>query len=693
MQARPRVAPPNNGSSDAAVRDPAATIPDTGILDGLNDRQRAAVTHPSPTLVVHAGAGSGKTRVLTRRIAHQAQTGRVDPRHVLALTFTRKAAGELAARLRSLGLRDSVAAGTFHAVAYAQLRGRWADRGIEPPTLLDRKVGFIARVIGSVTKASPVELASEIEWAKARMVLPAQYSATADAEGRRPPIDAGQMADVFARYENEKQRRRLVDFDDLLRLCAKNLSDDREFAAALHWRFRHVFVDEFQDVNPQQFALLRAWVGDRDNVCIVGDPNQAIYGWNGADARFLTDFGDYFPEAKTVVLDQNYRSTPQILRAADSILAEAGERSALRPNRPDGNEVHVGSYPTDRAEAAGVARAVRDMHRPGSSWGSQAILLRTKAQAALLEDALRKVGIPFRVRGAQPLCDDPDVKRATNDLGRSPLPFDAAIADFEAELQNDTTGVEQSELSDRQATLQTLVRMARDYLALDHRPSALGFVAWLRDTTGGAESDPTGDAVDISTFHAAKGLEWPTVHLVGLEDGLVPIGHAKTPEAKAEERRLIYVAMTRAEQDLRCTWAEERTFGSRTINRRRSPYLAVLDGDQPPGDKATATSQNGIGAARASLRSVPSKGRRGTEATLDEAGQQTFAILKDWRSREAQKAGVPAFVVFHDKTLVAIAAAHPETTEDLLQISGIGPVKAQRYGSALLAAVGAVPTN
>ena len=644
------------------------------------------MTHPAPTLVIEAGAGSGKTRVLTRRIAHQAHNGQIDPRHVLALTFTRKAAGELANRLRSLGLRDSVAAGTFHAAAYAQLRGRWADRGIDPPTLLDRKVGFIARLVGSGSKASPIELASEIEWAKARMVLPSQYPAAVNAEGRRTPVDASEMADIFKRYESEKQRRRLVDFDDLLRLCARELAEDREFTAALHWRYRHVFVDEFQDVNPLQFALLRAWVGGRDDICVVGDPNQAIYGWNGADAHYLTDFGDHFPEAETIILDQNYRSSPQILTAADSVLAGNGQRSGLKANRPDGIEVHVGSFPTDRAEAAGVARAVRDLHRPGASWSAQAVLVRTNAQAALFEGALAKARIPFRVRGSRPLCDDPDVKRALSTISRSSVLFEVAVNDFEAELIADSDP-DQDAHTDRQATLQTLVRLARDYMALDQQPTATGFAHWLRDTTGGAESDPTGDAVYVSTFHAAKGLEWPIVHLAGLEDGLTPIGHAKTPDALAEERRLIYVAMTRAEQTLRCTWAEKRTFGSRTVARRPSPYLANLSGQRAT-EQDRPDTRAGIGGARASLRAVKGTGRRAPDGDLDEDGQRAFAALKGWRADEARKAGVPAFVVFHDKTLAAIAAAHPETADDLLAISGIGPVKAQRYGSAVLAAVG-----
>jgi DNA helicase-2/ATP-dependent DNA helicase PcrA len=247
------------------------------LLDGLNDAQTAAVTSSATPLCILAGAGSGKTRVLTRRIAWRAATDSLDPRHVLALTFTRKAAGELTQRLRQLGLQDQLAAGTFHGVAYAQLRGRWAERGIEPPTLLDRKVGFVARLLPSSRAQVPaMDVVAEIEWAKARLVAPDRYAEEAERAGRRPPMSGDEVARVYARYEEQRRRSRLVDFDDLLRVCARDLLADPDFAAAQRWRFQHVFVDEFQDVNPLQQSLLDAWLGDRLDLCVVGDPNQAI---------------------------------------------------------------------------------------------------------------------------------------------------------------------------------------------------------------------------------------------------------------------------------------------------------------------------------------------------------------------------------------------------------------------------------
>ena len=274
------------------------------LLEGLDDAQRAAVTSTAQPLVVLAPAGSGKTRVLTRRIAHRVATGSADPRHVLALTFTRKAAGELDDRLRRLGLRGDTTTGTFHAVAWGTLRTRWADHGRAPLTLLDRK-GWVLRdlapsVAGKDRRTVAGELATEIEWAKARMVTPDDYVDAVVQAGRKPALRTDLVADAYAAYEHRKRRGGLVDFDDLLALVARALEEDEAFAAAQRWRYRHLFVDELQDVNPLQFRLLQAWRGDRYDVTAVGDPLQAIYGWNGADAGFLLDIHRWWPSAEVV---------------------------------------------------------------------------------------------------------------------------------------------------------------------------------------------------------------------------------------------------------------------------------------------------------------------------------------------------------------------------------------------------------
>jgi len=702
------------------------------LLDGLNEAQRRAVTSPVVPLCILAGAGSGKTRVLTRRIAYRAATGQHEARRVLALTFTRKAAGELSSRLRQLGLRDTVQTGTFHAVAFAQLRARWADRNITPPTLLERKVGFVARLLPSSAGGSrgrsgrdtlPLDVVAEIEWAKARRVTPAKYAAAASEARRKPPIDAHQLANVFDRYEQEKKQRRMVDFDDLLRLCVRDLTRDEPFAEAQRWRYRHLFVDEYQDVNPLQQALLDAWLGDRRDLCVVGDPNQAIYAWNGADAGFLEDFGERWTGSEIVRLNDNYRSSPQVLTVANAVLAGAvhgrpGARGPsptdvgeLQANRPDGPIPELRGFADDMAEARAIARAVRDLRRPGSPWSAQAVLVRTNAQTAVIEECLRRVQIPVRTRGGTALLDQPEVTAALRELRQGGSDLGAALADLEAASREITASSRPADAGDddasadpaadsRAANVQALVRLGHDFLALDPAGDVGGFLAWLSSITRTDQVDAHGDAVEIATFHAAKGLEWPIVHLAGIEQGLVPIGHAQTPTAQAEERRLFYVAVTRAEQVLRITWADNRTFGTRTVARERSPYLDQVDeacralrAGEVPGDWraffADRRAETDRAAAnKAGVSRVRRNGRAGGALIdLDEPQRELFEALKQWRAGVARASSVPAYVVFHDTTLEAIAQDQPRTSDDLLAVSGVGPVKVNRYGAGVLAVV------
>src|SRR5205814_4949842 len=297
------------------------------------------------------------------------------------------AAGELNSRLRGLGLRDSVAAGTFHGIAYAQLRRYWADKNRAAPGLLDRKAPLVARVLPrGLGQTAVLDVISEVEWAKARVVSPDEYESAALAADRRPPAPLALMAEAYRLYEQEKKARRVVDFDDLLSLCRRALETDTEFGSAQRWRFRHLFVDEFQDVNPSQFALLKAWFGSQPDLCVVGDPRQAIYSWNGADAGYINDFDQHFPGAASVELRNNYRSTPQVMAVAQAVLRGASTLAETVATKPNGPLPRVRSYENDSAEARGVARAVRDAHVPGKRWGDQAVLVRTNAQIPLLEE-------------------------------------------------------------------------------------------------------------------------------------------------------------------------------------------------------------------------------------------------------------------------------------------------------------------
>ena len=392
-------------------------------------------------------------------------------------------------------------------------------------------------MLGGVVAGAPVsvsQLASEIEWAKARLVGPDGYAEAVAAARRRTPTAPDRVAALYRAYEDEKNRARLVDFDDLLRACSHALESDPAFAAAQRWRFQHLFVDEFQDVNPLQLALLDAWRGTSTDLCVVGDPHQAIYGWNGADAGFLSGFRRLYPSADVVVLDGNYRSTPQILGAAADVLRRAGvEDRTVRAARHDGPRVRLDRHPNDRAEAVAVARAVRDGRTPRTPWSAQAVLLRTHAQIEVIAEALRGAGIPYRVRGGESLLDRPAVRAAVDLLRRSPGPLTACLPDLDALADGDGDagggaggGDDRNGEGGAAEAIATLVRLAHDHLRIDPGATSSGFVAWLVATLQSEGGDDGRDAVTIATFHAAKGLEWPVVHLAGLEDGLVPITHA-----------------------------------------------------------------------------------------------------------------------------------------------------------------------
>jgi DNA helicase-2/ATP-dependent DNA helicase PcrA len=671
------------------------------LLHDLDEAQRRAVTSPAQPLAILAPAGSGKTRVLTRRIAWRVATGDADASHVLALTFTRKAAGELRDRLRRLGLRDGVAAGTFHAVAYAQLRARWADEGRAAPGLLARK----SRLLGEIVSGSPLtvaQLAGEIEWAKARLAGPDGYGEAVASARRRTPLSPARIAELYRRYEDAKRRARMVDFDDLLRLCGHLIETDPGFAAAQRWRHRHLFVDEFQDVNPLQLRLLDAWRGDGYDLCVVGDPEQAIYAWNGADPAFLAGFRRLYPPAEVIELDRSYRSTPQILAAASDVLRRAGLGDrAVRASRPDGVPARLERHASDHGEARAIARAVRDRRGPRAAWSSQAVLVRTHAQIPLLADALRRAGIPHRVRGADPLLERSGVRDALDLLRRADGPLAASLPDVAALAAAfgertgraaDAAGTQgnvgegrYAEAEPREpgpgdrADLDLVYELAHAHLRLDPAATAAGFATWLIATFQTEGPDGWGDAVTLATFHAAKGLEWPIVHLAGLEDGLVPIAHARSSAARAEEARLLYVAMTRAEDELRCSWTAQRTFGGRAAERRPTPWLAGL------AERQRARTDDQPEPSPAWREHLTHERARLTAASAPPSPE--LAALLAWREARARAARAEPDALVDDRLLAAIAEARPSTLDELAAVPGMGPLLVGRLGDSLLAAL------
>lgn len=604
--------------------------PDDPLLADLTPEQREAVTTRASPLCIVAGAGSGKTRVLTRRIAWQVGQGAADPRRVLALTFTRRAAAELRDRLRRLGLRDPPRAGTFHAAALAQLRRYSADRDRRPPEILESRAAFLAEMRPRDSREATARLAAEIDWARARMIPPERYLELAGEARRHPSRRTESIAAAYAAYEEAKRRRRprLFDFDDLLAACRAIMESQPDEAAAQRWRNQHLLVDEFQDVNPLQFALLRSWMGEESTVAVVGDPDQAIYGWNGADPGLIGDVGRHLPGCAVLHLRTNFRSTPEICEAAGRILGREPQ-PAVRPPGPAPTVAEC----SEEDEAAVLARRVRSLRRPGAPWRHQAVLARTNAQLPPLRRALESQGIPVAARaGAGPL-EHPAVRDlvASWDAGASlrtavidarsdrheiidtaaagdPATRHEIIGAASPTARHEIIGAAsagdlatRSEIDAAGAALDALLALAEDHMALNPGATVGSFTSGLRS---GGRPAAAADGVELTTFHGAKGLEWPVVHIVGAEDGYVPVSHAWTPEARAEERRLFHVAATRAGQELHVQWCRSRQAGDRAAERRPSPWLEAVGPGGPSEAGAEATDEASVAEIIAETRKL-----------------------------------------------------------------------------------------
>lgn len=570
------------------------------ILSGCDPSQRDAITSDAKTLLVVAGAGSGKTRVLTRRIAWRIATEQARPSATLALTFTRKASSELRGRLAALGLPSPVTSGTFHAVALAQLRQRAIERSRPLPVILESK----ARVLGAVLpewhhrREGPSRLdrrdllfsvAGEIEWAKARMVTADRYPVEAARAGRTPVIDLDAVAEGYARYEAERKRRRLLDFDDLLTTLTDVIHHDADFAAAQRWKFAHIYVDEFQDANAAQIRLLDAWTGSTRDLFCVGDARQAIYGWNGADPSAMEHFTTRYPGAAVIELSTNYRSSEALARCAGAALPKSAPVS--RAAREEGPIPTVSTFDSDSDEAIGVAESIRAIGRTRQRFGACAVLARTNAQLSLVERALTSAGIPCRNGGADRFLQEPAVRRAlellhsTNDRRQSPSQiFRSWLGDISTDPREivaaaDDRGEDdpwRPVHDDESGSLSALLTIAEEYQELEPVLTPDGFQRYLEQTLEHDLLPATHDAVDLLSFHRAKGLEWPVVFVIGLEDGFVPIHHAKTRAALAEEQRLLYVALSRSSDELHCSWSKSRAFGKKRIGRDPSRYLGPI---------------------------------------------------------------------------------------------------------------------
>lgn len=681
------------------------------LLSALDPEQRqVAETLRGPVRVL-AGAGTGKTRAITHRIAHGVLTGTYAPTEVLAVTFTTRAAGEMRQRLRALGA-PGVQARTFHAAALRQLRYFWPHvHGTELPTLTESKIGLLAaacRDIGErADQALLRDLASEIEWAKVSNVGAADYARVAPGKGRSvgDAVSPDTVGRVFAAYEEVKRDQGRMDMEDILLLTAGLLASDERVAAQVRRQYKWFVVDEFQDVSPLQSALLDLWLGGRDELCVVGDPAQTIYSFAGADATYLRDFPQRYPGTTSVELVRNYRSTPQIVADANRLLA--GTPSAgveLRSQRPAGSAVRYTGEPDEMAEARAVADRIARLHGSGTPYGEMAVLFRINAQSETFEDALTDRAIPYVVRGAARFFERREVREAVTRLrgaarsgeGDSEPWLDVVKAVLGSMGWTTAPPTSRGQVRDRWESFQALVDQAEEF-AEEHGvgASVATFVADL-DRRATEQHAPTADGVTLATFHAAKGLEWDAVFCCGVQDGTVPISYASgdgaRPDAVEEERRLLYVGMTRARRELSVSWAAARNPGQ-AARRQPSRFLApMLPESQQP---QPARGRTKVARCRECLQPLTSAAekKRGRCAhhpvRFDEA---LFERLKEWRRETARAAGedgkpLPAYVVFTDATLELIAEHKPTSAAALAKISGVGPSKIEKYGDDVLSVV------
>lgn len=691
------------------------------LLGDLDDEQQEAVLAPRGPVCVLAGAGTGKTRTITRRIAHLVTAGHVAPSQVLAVTFTQRAAGEMRGRLRALGgdeagpSTESVQAQTFHAAARRQLAYFWPRVvGSTDWQLMDSKFAVVAQAAnrgGLPTGTDDVrDLAGEIEWAKASLITPETYPQAVAESGRDIPFDASKIATVYAQYEALKTRRSdlmLLDFDDLLLHTAAAIENDAAVAQEFRDRYRCFVVDEYQDVTPLQQRVLDAWLGGRDDLTVVGDANQTIYSFTGASPRYLLDFSRRFPDAAVVRLERDYRSTPQVVSLANRVIAAArgrmaGSRLHLVGQRPPGPNPQFKEYPDEVAEATAVARSIAKLIESGTAASEIAVLYRINAQSEAYEEALTEAGVAFQVRGGEGFFSRQEIRQGLLALQRE---ADRSDGDTTGELPQlvratlEPLGLTAqpppgTRARDRWEALTSLAELVDDEVAQRPQLDLRGLLSELRQRAD-ARHPPVVQGVTLASLHAAKGLEWDAVYLVGLADGTLPISHALShgpdSEPVEEERRLLYVGITRARVHLTLSWALARNPGGRQ-GRRPSRFLNGI-APQSQRDDGPSRARKPRGPAprcrvcNAALTSPAAIMLRRCESCPSDIDEQLLAELKDWRLRISKEMSVPAYVVFTDNTLIAIAETLPTDDAALVAIPGIGARKLEQYGPDVLALV------
>ncbi|MGB3602835.1 ATP-dependent helicase [Gordonia sp. (in: high G+C Gram-positive bacteria)] len=653
---------------------------------GLDPEQLEAVLAPRGPVCVLAGAGTGKTRTITRRIAHLVESGQVNPEQVLAVTFTARAAAEMRERLAALGISgpgNQVVAQTFHAAAMRQLRYFWPmAMGDVRWELLEHKfrmVGRVSRELGLDVSDRDLlrDLASEIEWAKSSGIGPGQYMAAALEAHRDVPTDPRTVAQVFSAYEAAKvapNGDRLLDFEDLLIFTTTILQSDPSIAEEFRSRYRSFVVDEYQDVTPIQQNLLDAWLGGRDDITVVGDANQTIYSFTGATPTYLLDFTRRYREATLVRLQRDYRSTPQVVDLANTAISQArgraaGTRLTLIGQRADGPKPIFAGFDDDVSEVVGVVAQIKRLIRTGVKSSEIAVLYRINAQSEQYEEALSDAGIDYQVRGAQSFFDRPEIaagmRRLISLAQGAPPPMQPVDAVRHALRSVGLTEAEPQGANAR-SRWQQLLRLMEIVEAIAAEAPDLDFEGLVRklDERSRMRHAPVGGGVTLSSMHAAKGLEWDAVFLTGLHEGSMPLGRAsKTTDEVEEERRLFYVGITRAREHLHLSWSLSRGEG-RSSKRRRSRFLESLMPEKPRLEAAA-----------------------GPMPERSEPDPDVYKAMSKWREDYAKSEGISPVNVMSVSMIRSIAVAVPSSIEELKKVRGFGSERAELIGRQILEVV------
>lgn len=675
-------------------------------LSVLDEDQRVAAEAPRGPVCILAGAGTGKTRTITYRIANLIDRGQVAPNRVLAVTFTKRAAGEMRDRLTAMGI-GGVQARTFHSAAMRQLQYFWPQiAGDLPWRVLDNKFPIVARATRAAGldtgKEMVRDLLSEIEWAKSSVIGPEDYVQRIADSPRTPPADAQKVAQVYRFYEEAKTSPEgmLIDYDDLLIHVAGALENAPAVAEEFRAQYQSFVVDEYQDVTPLQQRVLEAWLGTRDDLTVVGDANQTIYSFTGATPDYLLNFSRTYEHATVVKLQRDYRSTVEITDLANTVIGKAsgriaGTRLELQGMRGHGPAPEFNGYDDEPAEARAVAQKVRKLLNDGVPAREIAILYRINAQSAAFEAALADEGIVYQVRGGEGFFQRAEIREAFAQLlrasKRTDLPDDpvriarAALAPLGLTPEEP----EGAKARERWQSLSALVDLIEEIVRTREASNMAEVLGSLRRRAE-AKQPPAVDGVTLASLHAAKGLEWDAVFLVGLVEKTLPISHALKAgdEQIEEERRLFYVGVTRAREHLHMSWSLARQEGghkSRTRSRFLDGLVPELEVEKSP-QRLKRAKRCRVCGNQLGTPAEKSLGRHEEcEPNFDEA---VYAALKRWRLDVSRAAGQPAFVVFTDATLMSIAEAMPANERELLGVSGVGPVKVDNYGAGVLEVLG-----